>query len=386
MNTRHRVGKACCRTWAAPWTSRSRSRSTPSRPRALVLGERRAVEVAVDLGPLQQTIFCRAAARRPRGPRSGTGRPPSPRPGAAAWCGRPRSAGPGISASTRARTVDLPAPEGAETTTRAGSLLTQRSAPARAASRPRVLSPPRSCTRAASSRPCSRRCWPRASAPGPGSRGACRRGLRPGEQLPRHGPRGCAGAGSPRPCRARSTEPHDLLVQTRSRPGPAPARPPAPSPRGPPAAPPGSPGPPLDPAPAAASIVARARSSSSLQTRPLGPRIPSSPSRARPTSSSSAWLRLLGPGRAASATLERPRKAHDVGDRHLPVEPVLRPASRAASRTSEATSGREAPRPSRAASPALACTETSTRPRRTSAPGPRPSGSRARGAASRRGT
>ena len=151
------------------------------------------------------------AARR----RSGTRTPVASRPGAArAWCARPRSGGRRSSASTRLRTVDLPAPEGPGRP-RSGSAgaPTQRSAPARGPARSRLerdhlLHQRRGDGLAADA------CWPPAPAPGPGSPAAC--------------PQGPSAASSPRAWATwlrrrwsssatswRSTSAHHLLVQPR---------------------------------------------------------------------------------------------------------------------------------------------------------------------------
>ena len=82
----------------------------------------------------------RAAARTPPGPRSGTRRRPARRRAGARVVCETEKRIPPSSRSTRARTVVLPAPEGAETTITIGPALTQRSAPARGSRSISVLS------------------------------------------------------------------------------------------------------------------------------------------------------------------------------------------------------------------------------------------------------
>ena len=142
--------------------------------RALDLRARGAVEVAVDLGPLQQLVLVAQLARRPRGRRSGTRRRRSRRCAAArVVCEtekrrsrRARAArAPARSSCRRPR---APRPRSGR---RAGSLNVLHLL---AEALDLGLEPDHLADRVAASGPCCRSCSPRASAPAPGSRAACR--------------------------------------------------------------------------------------------------------------------------------------------------------------------------------------------------------------------
>ena len=172
------------RTWAAPCTSRSRRRSTPS-------------VSARSYSPAARPV----AARRGPPPTPGSARPPAAprrRPRSTKWysrpscspvAGRPRGVGHReaqarqLLAARAGGRWTCPPPRGRRPRSGWAARSTQRSAPARGTARSRLLRPTTSWATSADAGLAADACWPPAPAPGPGSPGACPQGGAQ-EQLP----------------------------------------------------------------------------------------------------------------------------------------------------------------------------------------------------------
>ena len=174
-----------------------RARSCTSRPLQEAI---RAATMALELGRRR-----RSGSRR---------RPVSPGRGRRVVCEtekrRSRTA-----ASTRARIVDFPAPDGADTTNRLGRAAHSTFCTCSRSRSISVLRATTSCTTGADRGLAADGVGLAAPAPGPGSRAACRRASLPPQRLARLAPRGCAAAATSSRDVGRSTSAHDLLVEPR---------------------------------------------------------------------------------------------------------------------------------------------------------------------------